>query len=698
MKKALVYIGIGLLYLGLILSAVPGVESRKRAPYLSPEEQSFVNSINATYAYDLCERLSSFPYPYDGEVVPGSRQDYEVSLYLKKEMEQLGLQNVTIESFPVVNWNYTSASLEIVSPSEKRSIKTRSMACCPSTPNGDPIEAELVYVGLGRKQDYEKVVGGVNGKIVLIDRYDEPMWMTTPAVYEAAYHGAVAALIHNPFRDPEALNIDCAHNPIPTLSITGVDAAYLKDLLQKEKVKVKVAVDNDINEDAKAYIVYGYIWGSKYQDEYVIIEAHYDHWWCGAVDNNGGVASTLAIAKALLEARITPKRTWVFMLASGHESGTGGSKESYWDWALGAYYFMNVLHPEWAGKVVASLVTDGAGGVLWGVEWAMMIETTPELGGFLKKVAYDVRVSDLMTPYVFTPISSFDGWGFYMAGVPAVNVYYGPLLGAFESPYYHTDLATMDQISRDHLRMDAVFRGVAGLRLSQAEILPYELSEIGKEAREAVNKLLFKVPDAKVSALIKTLEEFENSAKEFQGRIKKLKNPNYSTVKEINAKMLECIKTVNPLLWDQDVGLEYPLPGWCSVSKFDTYTNDIPLLRSAIDALINGDAKTAVKKLEGVVTMDWGKHVSYPVYKDIVWLFNGTPYLNWAEGHLPWITDVHIEYNSIKAKMHQHEPNFLSEINSLGTKLITLYEKLNITTSDVQKAFNKGKMILINQN
>jgi len=679
-----------LLTVGFVAGIARPAESAKPAPRLTADEQKLLDSIDGDYAWDLADRLSSLPYNYLGEVVPGSPEDLQTAGYVADEMRTLGLMDVTVESFNLVNWDYRSASLEILSPDvPSKDIRTRSMANSPSTPNGQPVEGNLAYVGMGRAQDYEQVPGGVEGKVVIIDR-SVVMYYTTPAVREAAYRGAIAALIHNMWRDPAAINVDVAHNNIPTMSISGNDAMYLKDLLLHGDVRVRLAVDNRINEDAQAHAVYGMIRGSEYPNEYVVLEGHMDHWWSGANDDNGGLAASLAVAKAILDTGITPKRTFVFMALSGHESGTGGTKDSHWDWGLGGYYFMNVLHPEWASKVVGSFISDG-GGVA--ADW-MFIETTPEIGGLLKRAAFDARVQDLMVPIVFTPVSSFDSWGFYMAGVPTSTAYYGALSGIVEEAYYHTDLSGMDLIHPEYLKKDAAFRGLAAFRLAQASILPYELGETSKEVREAVYKLLDKVPEADLSALLMSLNGFETAAKKLQSYVDKLKNPTKAEITALNAKMLSVISTVNPVLWDQDVGVENPYPGWCSVSKFDTYTNDMPLLDAAVEALKSGDARTALRSLEGVVTMGWGEHVSYQVWLDCVWLFNGTPYLNWATDHLPWVTNIHQEYTSIKAEMKIVGADYSAEVTSISAKLELLHEKLGLTAMDVKLAFDEGTILL----
>jgi hypothetical protein len=526
--------------------------------------------------------------------------------------------------------------------------------------------------------------------VVLIER-NEVMWYMTPSVREAIFQGALAAIVWNPDRDPSGINIDCAHNNATTLSITVDDAMYLKELLAEGPVTVRLSAENVITENADAYVVYGSIRGSVYPEEYIVLEAHHDHWWSGANDNNAAVASQLAIARALFESGIQPQRTIIFMTCSGHESGTGGSQESFWDWALGTHFFMK-MHPSWADKIVMSFVSDYVG-----IPAAMMsVETTPEMGGFLTKLFRDTGIGSMMMPFIFTPVSSFDSWSFYAAGVPTCSIYNIDLTGLHGEFYYHMDISTVDRvIDEDYLYVDMIYRAVGALRMSESKILPYELTEISKDVREAIDKLLDAVPDADVSELLAQLDEFDDAATAFEDYAAGIKKPTVAQVLAINAKLHEVVKTVNPHIWDQDIGLENPLPGWCTVSKFDTFTNDIAQLRMALDALMVGDGAGALMALENVATMDWGEHVSYPVYLDCLWLFTGTEYLNWAEGYLPPVTDVHQVHSSIEEKLGGDGADYSWEISEISERIDGLYYQLGEKSQEVMDAFSAGTDVLV---
>jgi len=325
----------------------------------------------------------------------------------------------------------------------------------------------------------------------------------------------------------------------------------------------------------------------------------------------------------------------------------------------------------------------------------MFVETTPEMGGFLTKLFRDTGISSLMLPFIFTPVSSFDSWSFYAAGVPTCSIYNIDLTGLHGEYYYHMDISTVDRvIDPEYLMADMVYRAVGALRMSEKALLPYELTEISKNVREALDLLLARVPDADVASLISQLDEFDAAANALDKYVDGLKRPTKEQVVAANEKMHLAVKIVNPHIWDQDIGLENPLPGWCTVSKFDTYTNDMGQLMDALGALRTGDAGSAILALEDVATMDWGEHVSYPVYLDCLWIFNGTEYLNWAEGYLPWITNVHQVHGALEEKLGCAGADYSWEISQLESKLDVLYSKLGGTTLEVEKAFAEGATVL----
>lgn len=103
--------------------------------------------------------------------------------------------------------------------------------------------------------------------------------------------------------------------------------------------------------------VVGLIKGTERPDEYLLFSAHWDHLgvgtvvngdsiYNGALDNGSGVASMLAIAKAMSQST-PPSRSIAFLFVTAEEQGLLGSK----------YYAENPLYP--VAQSVANLNMDG---------------------------------------------------------------------------------------------------------------------------------------------------------------------------------------------------------------------------------------------------------------------------------------------------------------------------------------------------
>jgi Zn-dependent M28 family amino/carboxypeptidase len=116
-------------------------------------------------------------------------------------------------------------------------------------------------------------------------------------------------------------------------------------------MRVKVIYNKTFNAIAK-------ITGAERPDEYIIYTAHWDHLgigkpnaagdsiYNGAVDNGGGVAALLEIAKAFKGMKNKIKRSVVFLSVTAEEQGLWGS----------AYYAQNPVYP--IAKTVANINID----------------------------------------------------------------------------------------------------------------------------------------------------------------------------------------------------------------------------------------------------------------------------------------------------------------------------------------------------
>jgi Iap family predicted aminopeptidase len=192
---------------------------------------------------------------------------------------------------------------------------------------------------MGTRFDY--MDKDVTGKLVLIDVSEEEMYWLQYPLYEAELQGAIGAVVHwieyQDVEDSVATHDSESRTNIPAVCVSHKNAAYLKDLIMTsdDPVMVKVWCDATIDYGGKGYNVYGYIPGTTYPDEYIVIGDHYDKWWYGASDDGSGVARLLGLAKAMVDSGYKPQRTIVFVATDAEEYGW---TDTEFDWALGAWW------------------------------------------------------------------------------------------------------------------------------------------------------------------------------------------------------------------------------------------------------------------------------------------------------------------------------------------------------------------------
>ncbi|MEM0342743.1 MAG: M20/M25/M40 family metallo-hydrolase [Thermoplasmata archaeon] len=641
-----------------------------------------------------------------GRIVTGTAKSYETALWIRDEMiNEVGLSpdNVYLEEFPVVTFELDEAtagdsvgytSLRIKLGEEWVRIPAAQCSYGMGT-NGETWVAEIVDVKDGKLERFERLAeGALDGKIVLFTRTDL-MFYGTPVLQMAADRGAIAALCHFPVVPDDALKIDVSDEVLPMVYITDNDAAMIRSRLSSGPVMAELIIDNHWTwEPVKTgHNVIGFIPGTEHPDEYVYLGAHFDHWFTSAADDNAGVGSLLAIAKAIVDSGLKPKRTLVFVAFDSEEMG--GWSDSWYDWCIGSYSHIvkaldgRVLNGDRPGKIVAMYNMDviGADGTV------VYLETTPDLTTFVKKTARDSGLVSTLPTYVYWPPSSYDDWPFYMAGVPCAQIaFWGPTYDGL----YHTTADTLDRINWNYVHVNMVFNGLCVIRTSQATIHPYNLYENIEAIREDFDTMVSRDPETLTRV---DLSCFEAGLMAYQAQVDRLyalteqKNPKVDA-NRLNEKMRQAALVLNPKMFDWDYTAW--IPGWTGIGVFDNPSNDLYYMKAAVGALKSKDGKTALKMLEHVATMQWGAYVDYGAYLAVL---EGIYYIQpehqlWAYGFMPPITDVHLEYESIMAKIAAGNKDFSMEISSLNAKLSVLYDEITEIATELGQALMQASAIL----
>jgi hypothetical protein len=258
--------------------------------------------------------------------------------------------------------------LDIIQP-ENKTIIGIGLAFSGSTPPAG-IEGELVFVGAGEPEDYEKI--NVKDKIVLIELGG---FFRGEKVYFAERNGAIGQVHINylPYQQTGNATMvyggpttktysNLPNNPI--MNIQGEEGEYLKKLLEKDKVYVRMNVEC-WRGWKKVKIPVVTVYGYENSEKYVMVYGHTDTWFDGATDNVASNSLMLEMAKILQKNKKYLRRSVKFAFwpchSTGMYSGSTWFVDNFWDdikenliallnmdgiGAKGATDYKSVVHPE----------------------------------------------------------------------------------------------------------------------------------------------------------------------------------------------------------------------------------------------------------------------------------------------------------------------------------------------------------------
>ena len=268
--------------------------------------------------------------------LPGTPYDRKTMDLVNGELERLGM---TVQRIPFtipVDWtprawqaSYRAGDAEVVLNSAFPVGETAA------TPPGG-LEAEAVWLGIGAEPDF--LGREIKGKAVVIYSAFVPGGRSHSASRRARLFYANqratergAAMIINVMGVPgdarfNPLGAPSSSHGVPLITINQDEGFRLRDLLGTgQAVEISLQLDIELRRDVKTAISVARLEGVS--DEEIVIAAHTDGYFEGAMDNAAGLASGLEIARhyAALD-RSQRTRTLLFMLFPDHHHGELGLK------------------------------------------------------------------------------------------------------------------------------------------------------------------------------------------------------------------------------------------------------------------------------------------------------------------------------------------------------------------------------------
>jgi N-acetylated-alpha-linked acidic dipeptidase len=263
-------------------------------------------------------------------------------------------------------------------------------------------------------------------------------------------------------------------------------------------VHVKIDMDNSVKPN---YVVEARMRGAELPDEWVVLGNHRDAWEFGGVDPSSGTASMLEVTRALGELAkqgIRPRRTIVVCSWDGEEVGLTGSTE--WGEQFGdelkkkMVAYVNVdsstSGPDFEVTAVASLspmlvelsksFSDPSGKSLYEAWKATVLRKRREKG---KQAS--ITDADL----VDTQIGSGSDHTVFLnhLGRPTVGLTFDGPYGVYHSMYDdHFWMTHFGDPGFKYHTLMAQYWGVLGLRLANADVLPFDFESYARSLRKFV--------------------------------------------------------------------------------------------------------------------------------------------------------------------------------------------------------------------
>lgn len=303
----------------LLLSLIAIPIFAQETPFLNDAEiRMLINELSGDRSFEHIRILTQWHRN------SGMEGYFKAADYVIEEAKKAGLEDVKFIEQPLGGPNYTakSAELWITEPVEIKLADIGDHALLLSDGSHDAnVTAELVWAGSGSKEDLKDL--DVAGKIVLVN--GNPGAAVSNAVYSK---GAVGVVCYTSSENKNQMDFpdQLAWTRIGVTPPEGKQGTFafnlsprkgeqLRKMLQTNemqdvfatgkmtmggKVVVKAIVDTEIGTaPGRTGFVEGWIRGSKYHDQQIVITAHLQEEQGSANDDGSGCGNLLEIARTL---------------------------------------------------------------------------------------------------------------------------------------------------------------------------------------------------------------------------------------------------------------------------------------------------------------------------------------------------------------------------------------------------------------
>ena len=673
-------------------------------------EDSCISCIDTDWSYQLAKRMEKEKTnPVLGYRTAGSAAETATGDMLYKEMKEIGLIDVTRDTFTLDGWEFEKAVLKFTDDDGLEHVFQMGGYQTNFETDGFQ-DYELVYLGKGTAADYEGV--NVKGKLVMVEINQRDEWWISFPVYQAYLRGAAAliAVQANGYGEiaETALNAQDIAGPdfAPAFSLSQADAKILKcaiqtnaftrqnnqmtsesshgnldhsetspeadsSILRKQTLKVSLDAHSRVIPDTKASNIVGKIQGTE-TDAMIVLSAHYDSYFDGFQDDNAAIAMMLGIARALVKGGYKPAHTLVFCAMAAEEWGIIDSK---YDWSTGAYNQVFRVHPDWQGKVIANLNFELPAHAHSTQD---AIRCTYEYTDFIRQFTDSLTVPKQAYPDGITVLSPIETWSddfsMAIAGIPStVNDFSA---GPFMQNYSHSQYDNQD------VYQEAVyqFHHECYLKLVMAidalVLPPLNFSNTMKAVTDSIHENALSFADSEQETLLQNLRTATESARNIYKKICQI-NEEYAALSDsafrrnfrskwepVGLKLLKIFRKAQDYLvrlnWQDEV-----------IFPQEAASRNIRQLEKACQVLSEGNITDALKVLYRVDNNMYAFLFDEEVYYHFTEYILHQPKdrLMWGAGRIMHHENLYGIVQKLKQRLEEENPELDEEIRRLEAAL-----------------------------
>ena len=389
-----------------------------------------------------------------GNRMAGQQGEARGATVVRDAFERAELRDPSIEEFDIPGWWRDEATLHIESPHARTHQGSHEVISLPGSPSG-AVTAEVVDVGAGSYDDFEREAARIDGAIVMASSKNPESvnrWIHRMEKYaNAATEGAVGFVFRNHISGALPPTGEVGYNnrpaPIPAIGVSSEVGARLERYAASGGTVV--TIDSQCrNEPATSRNVEARL--GPDEGEAVLVTAHVDAHDIsdGALDNGTGSALVAEVGRLLTAVEEDLDHPVRFVTFGSEEIGLRG-----------AYHWAETRNLD---DVKCVLNIDGAGSSrnLW-------VSTN----GFDSLAAVFEEVTDefdapLSTNDTISPHG--DQWAFVQEGVPAVMA--GSTSDSSGRGWGHTHADTLDKLDSRDFRDLATLLAETVFRLADADV------------------------------------------------------------------------------------------------------------------------------------------------------------------------------------------------------------------------------------